>query len=456
MKQKRFNIVLTLFISFLLLSIPLTFSQTQSNLTYDGNGNLITGDGKYREYNEFNQLIRVREGNSPSGDILETYVYHPTEDRILVKYSDYETYVNGDDAVVYVSDNFERSYDNLGSTHLINETYYVYDEHGIVAEIVYNGSYESTPNYYNFSFVKKLFYHNDHLGSTSVITNNTTGEIIEETFYDPYGNILSGGNVSRYAYEGKEYSQFTEDYDFNFRKYNANIGVFNQPDAVIPNVYDPQSLNRYRFERNNPYKYVDKDGKYFSPADILDYLSLAQSSYQFYKDPSLENFGWLSIDIVSSAIPVFGGVGFFGKAAKYGKGSDLIEASQKIADKIGPATNTISGTIKHREASELLKKTGLKNLYTEVSLKEGFVTSYGTIGSTRIDAITSSQDLSKIGTRLDQSQTKNVIDFKFGESGLTSSQSLRIKQQTGVTPIQIKPRSKPGLFQRIKSFFKRK
>ncbi|MEK6953026.1 MAG: RHS repeat-associated core domain-containing protein [Nanoarchaeota archaeon] len=95
----------------------------------------------------------------------------------------------------------------------------------------------------------------------SIVTNES-GNVVEQTFYDPYGAILSGGSQSRYNYEGKEFSSVTEDYDYNFRKYNPEFGIFTQPDALIPNVYDPQSLNRYRFERNNPYKYVDEDGKF--------------------------------------------------------------------------------------------------------------------------------------------------------------------------------------------------
>ena len=29
------------------------------NLVYDANGNLVTGDGKYRVYNSFNQLAEI-------------------------------------------------------------------------------------------------------------------------------------------------------------------------------------------------------------------------------------------------------------------------------------------------------------------------------------------------------------------------------------------------------------
>lgn len=105
----KFRFVLVFFLCTLIVSIPITIA-VEIALVYDSNGNLITGDGKFREYNEFNQLIRVREGNSSDGDILETYVYHPTEDRILAKYENYGGFNDPNDAVVYINDNFDRTY----------------------------------------------------------------------------------------------------------------------------------------------------------------------------------------------------------------------------------------------------------------------------------------------------------------------------------------------------------
>jgi len=179
--EKGVILVEVFFMSFLMFSIPFCYSM-QLNLTYDDNGNLITGDGKYREYNEFNQLIRIYEGDSDEGDILETYVYHPTEDRVLIKYENYGGFNDPKGAVVYVNDNFVRAYTNLKGMPKVNDTYYVMDENGnLIAEYVVNSS-------------EKLYYHNDHLGSTSVITNSS-GDIVEETFYEPYGDILEGGEV---------------------------------------------------------------------------------------------------------------------------------------------------------------------------------------------------------------------------------------------------------------------
>jgi len=45
--HKRINFVVFFVLFILITSIPFSFA-AQLNLTYDGNGNLITGDGKNR------------------------------------------------------------------------------------------------------------------------------------------------------------------------------------------------------------------------------------------------------------------------------------------------------------------------------------------------------------------------------------------------------------------------
>jgi len=86
------------------------------------------------------------------------------------------------------------------------------------------------------------------------------------TTYTPYGLAVEGAEQSRYSYEGQEFDSVTSDYDFHFRKYKADWGIFLQPDTLLPNVFDPQQLNRYAFERGNPYKYVDPTGHDFGVA----------------------------------------------------------------------------------------------------------------------------------------------------------------------------------------------
>lgn len=101
------------------------------------------------------------------------------------------------------------------------------------------------------------------------MVTNESGAVVEQTFYEPFGKVISGGTASRFQYEAKEYDSVVGDYDFHARKVNPDWGVFTQPDTIIQNVYDPQMLNRYAFERNNPYKYVDESGNVAILAPIL-------------------------------------------------------------------------------------------------------------------------------------------------------------------------------------------
>ena len=104
------------------------------------------------------------------------------------------------------------------------------------------------------------FLHHDHLGSVSLITDED-GNVLENTWYSPFGEIIQGGKNSRFDYTGKEFDSVTQDYDFMARRYNPNWARFTQPDSLIENKYNPQALNKYSYVGNNPYKFIDPTGK---------------------------------------------------------------------------------------------------------------------------------------------------------------------------------------------------
>ncbi|MFC2133830.1 RHS repeat domain-containing protein [Bacteroidota bacterium] len=188
----------------------------------------------------------------PRGETV--VVYHPIEERVLKKVD----YVKNE-TTYYFSKEFVRVVNESGE---YNYTY-VYHNGQLVAEEV-NG-------------VKK-FYHTDHLGSSTVVTD-ASGNVLENTTYEPFGSVVSGGSVASRAYEGKEFDTTIGQYDFHFRGYKSDWGMFTQPDTLIQNVYDPQSLNRYAFERNNPYKYVDPSGHFKTPAQITNEQFVGGGSY---------------------------------------------------------------------------------------------------------------------------------------------------------------------------------
>lgn len=104
-----------------------------------------------------------------------------------------------------------------------------------------------------------IYYHNDHLGSASVITDEN-GDVLEETTYDPWGSIETGGTTSKFLYTGQEYDAETGLNYYNARYYSADLRRFTQPDNYIQDIYNPQMLNRYSYTLNNPLRYTDPSG----------------------------------------------------------------------------------------------------------------------------------------------------------------------------------------------------
>jgi len=49
-------------------------------------------------------------------------------------------------------------------------------------------------------------------------------------------------------------------YYYGARYYDAGIGRFISSDTIVPEPFNPQSLNRYSYTLNNPLKYTDPSG----------------------------------------------------------------------------------------------------------------------------------------------------------------------------------------------------
>jgi len=105
------------------------------------------------------------------------------------------------------------------------------------------------------------YYHSDHLGSSNVITDET-GAQVSLTEYTPYGTPIVDPTSSfstPYKFTGKELDS-TGLYFYAWRYYDPELGRFCQPDTIIPQPYNPQTLNRYSYCDNNPLNYTDPSG----------------------------------------------------------------------------------------------------------------------------------------------------------------------------------------------------
>ena len=108
------------------------------------------------------------------------------------------------------------------------------------------------------------YYHPDHQGSTSVVTD-VSGNKMEELAYYPFGGQRQGvGTASvSHTYTGQELDAETGLYNYNARLYDPDLGRFMSADSIVPNPANPQSLNRYSYVLNNPLNYTDPTGHSF-------------------------------------------------------------------------------------------------------------------------------------------------------------------------------------------------
>ena len=249
--------------------------ETNDSLIYDSNGNLIS-DGDYDyTYNEFNQLSSVSDGNG----VIAEYYYNAEGSRIKKLENNETTY--------YIGDSFVQVRNDSG---VFNEIYY-YDNDKLIAS---NISGEIS------------YYHPDHLGSTTLITNES-GDVIEETFYLPFGEIISGGDA-RYDYTGKELDNVGLMY-YGARYYSSEMMKFTQADLVISEIYNPQDLNHYSYVRNNPYKYVDPNGRevYLATRSIINPYSGNNAAFKAITNFAVSRFTHSYFNVAPDNPEDFGG-----------------------------------------------------------------------------------------------------------------------------------------------------
>jgi RHS repeat-associated protein len=117
------------------------------------------------------------------------------------------------------------------------------------------------------------YYHLDPLGSVRAVTAQD-GQVVERHDYLPYGEewcgtqpcAAPGGQPKHFT--GKERDAETGLDYFGARYYGTRIARFTTIDPHLdPSaaLADPQRWNRYSYGHNNPFRYVDPDGR-----DIVD------------------------------------------------------------------------------------------------------------------------------------------------------------------------------------------
>ena len=206
----------------------------------DANGNVIVGGGRIITWDEENRPQRmIKDG------VTTRFVYDGDGGRVKKTVS-------------------RTSVDDLTDTAHTQATTTVYIgkllvcEGTVCAKQIYAGSQRVALVQGSGS---TSYFHPDHLGSTSVLTDgNGTAE--EHNSYLPYGDIHThtGTTDVAYKYTGQERDASTGVYFYHARYYGPVLGRFLSPDTLVPNPWNPQSLNRYAYALNNPLRYTDPTG----------------------------------------------------------------------------------------------------------------------------------------------------------------------------------------------------
>ena len=108
----------------------------------------------------------------------------------------------------------------------------------------------------------QFYYHPDHLGSSSYITN-LDGEVVQHIEYVPFGEVFIEERNSiwntPYLFNAKEFDEETGLYYYGARYYDPRLSLWMSTD---PKELQYPSVNTYCYVTNNPLKIKDPDGRY--------------------------------------------------------------------------------------------------------------------------------------------------------------------------------------------------
>jgi RHS repeat-associated protein len=138
-----------------------------------------------------------------------------------------------------------------------------------------------------------FFYHSDHLGSTSYVTN-LDGEITQHVEYIPFGEVFleERNNVwnTPYLFNGKELDEETGLYYYGARYYNPRESVWLSVDPLAEKY---PGVSPYAYCFNNPVNFIDPlglEGEDPPIKKVVEYKTNRGNPATIYKQGGLINY----------------------------------------------------------------------------------------------------------------------------------------------------------------------
>ncbi len=277
-------------------------------ITYDDNGCVTSYDGWTYVWDN-GKLASIKRGGSSLGTMSKTYTftYNGYGQRTQKKYSYFPGLVQQLDYMTSRTSDY--TYDTHG--RLIEETKTLKFNNGenIVRNMVY---------LYDESDVVGMIYTVDGVSNTYYFRKNPRGDVTEildnsgatvvRYKYDAWGNCTTTtsnydlADANPFRYRSYYFDYETGLYYLNSRYYNPLWRRFISPDSTeYLDPETPNGLNLYAYCNNDPVNYCDPSGHWVET--VVDVGFALWSLYDFIKKPSLENAGWLALDVVALVVP---------------------------------------------------------------------------------------------------------------------------------------------------------
>ncbi len=219
-----------------------------TNQSYDSAGNLTAG--QWYSYNAMGLLAKVNSGQ------LAAYRYDALGRRVKKTWNYSGLYGPQSGSMIYV-------YGQAGEilAEYKNET-------------IYSGTENSTTNNIQMKgqMLARYVTGSDGYGALNrvyLLRRNIRGEVVwtdsiapgtnsYTTTFTGYAKPFTSGGTDQFP--GQKEDPETGLKDFGARYYNPSLARWTSPDKILGRTYDPLSLNKYAYVRNDPVNKVDQDG----------------------------------------------------------------------------------------------------------------------------------------------------------------------------------------------------
>ena len=209
------------------------------------------------------------------------------------------------------------------------------------------------------------YYHNDVSGSPIVATD-ASGNVLWKENYRPYGekvnhqsNNLPNGSLNKIGFHGKPFDDNTGLSYMQARYYDPVLGRFTGIDPVGVDEDNLHSFNRYTYANNNPYKYVDPDGRVpvvviplvasLVEAGLITVARIGLARATTYVMANAARIGVATTEVAAGE--ALGGVSLAGGAAVASKVGSEVSAASRGSKSVAEAAGDLAKDIGHNRVS---------------------------------------------------------------------------------------------------------